>query len=59
MWGNKKLSFKDLKQIVFELKTDCFNSQQTISPETWQYSFYNGEANAFQIVLDLLEHIEE
>jgi len=48
-----------LKQIVFELKTDCFNSQQTISPETWQYSFYNGEANAFQIVLDLLEHIEE
>ena len=66
---DKKLSLKELQQVIYELKQDCFNlsyqrlaqySEKEIDKETYvnDRGFYIGEENAFQIVLDLLEHLE-
>lgn len=62
---NKKLSLKELEQVIYELKQDCFNQEYLLldvfrSEEVkMQIKYYQGEQNAFQIVLDLLEHLKE
>lgn len=67
---NRKLSLAELKQVIYELKQDCFNQTNDLLEETakgevereeyvHKNGFYDGEQNAFQIVLDLLEHLEE
>lgn len=56
---SRKLSKEELAQIIYELKQDCFNEvykRENISRADERY--YLGEANAFQICLDLLEHLE-
>lgn len=55
---DRKLSIEELKQVVFELKQDTFNELIKCEVCSKHYKFYEGEQNAFQIVLDLLEHLE-
>lgn len=50
----KKVTVKELKQIVYELKMDCVGE---LACGEHMASFYTGEVNAFQIVLDLLDHL--
>lgn len=57
---HRKLSKKELEQVIYELKQDCFNElygDEMLSIE--QNRYYMGESNAFQICLDLLEHLDE
>lgn len=65
---NRKLTLDELKQVIYELKQDCHNETYKLLEEydNWgceqkdyirDNSFYNGEINAFQIVLDLLKHL--
>lgn len=63
---NRKLSIAELKQVVYELKQDAFNEFGKALKTKWQnrqelrkIGFYDGEQNAFQICLDLLQHLEE
>lgn len=55
---NYKLLLDELKQVIYELKQDAFNELIRSEIGGMQYKFYEGEQNAFQIVLDLLEHLE-
>lgn len=54
---DKKLSINELCQVIYELKNDTLmygnNEQERVLKQ-----YYYGESNAFQIVLDLLEHLE-
>lgn len=65
----RKLSPAELRQVIYELKQDCFEQTNKLLIETangeieredylHKNGFYNGEQNAFQIVLDLLEHLK-
>lgn len=54
---NNKLSIDQYKQVLHELKTDCFNEQCELEPDNHSFHFYGGEMNAFMIALDLAEHI--
>lgn len=63
---HRKLSKKELEQVIYELKQDCFNEVYCLdqgyhSPKTAEAyeHFYMGESNAFQICLDLIEHLED
>lgn len=67
---NRKLTLAELKRVIYELKQDCHNetyklldafSMNKMAREDYvrDNSFYNGEQNAFQIALDLLEYLEE
>lgn len=67
---NRKLSLDELKQVIYELKQDCFKEQATLLDDYTSKrcgerhyihtnAYYMGEKNAFQIVLDLLEHLGE
>ena len=56
---HRKLSKEELQEVIYELKQDCFNEvykRKNISLDDERY--YLGESNAFQICLDLLEHLE-
>ena len=62
---NKKLSPAELRQVIYELKQDAFNefgkcleTKSLKRQEIRNIGFYDGEQNAFQIVLDLLEHLK-
>lgn len=66
---NKKLSLAELQQIVYELKQDCFKeicilfddfSNKQCGENHYRHTngYLMGEQNAFQIALDLLEHLE-
>ena len=55
----RKVSKEELAQVIYELKQDCFDEvygKEDIGRADERY--YLGEANAFQICLDLLEHLE-
>lgn len=56
---NRKLSLAELKQVIYELKQDsldkCFDGKNSIT----EALITNGKISAFQIVLDLLEHLGE
>lgn len=64
---NRKLSLDELKQVIYELKQDCvdkyceaFDTGDFSSHEiARKMNFYNGEQNAFQVCLDLLEHSQD
>lgn len=54
---DKKLTVSELQEVIYKLKNDCsteFNNATTKRDE----GFYIGEQNAFQICLDLLEHLQ-
>lgn len=66
---NKKLSIAELKQVIYELKQDCFKETATLLDDyingrcgATHYHHTNGyllgEQNAFQIALDLLKHLK-
>lgn len=57
---NRKLTADELKEVVYQLKQDTFDKYcEEMSKDNIQNSqFYGGETNAFQICLDLLEHLE-
>ena len=57
---NRKLTVDELKEVVYQLKCDAFNeaTKRICNLEGYSYRFYNGEVNAFQICLDLLEHLK-
>ncbi len=52
-----KISIDKYKQLLHELKTDCFHEQCKLDVDTGSFHFYGGEMNAFMIALDLAEHI--
>lgn len=61
-----KLSLDELKKVIYELKQDCFTefgkaleTKSQNRQEIRKIGFYDGEQNAFQIVLDLLEHCDD
>lgn len=58
---NKKITSKDLCLIVNELKNDVwgeyYKENDKKDANNFTLAFYNGEINAFQIVLDLLDHL--
>ena len=59
---SKKITVKELCQIVYELKKDTFEEYykeyDLKNANNYKLAFYDGESNAFQIVLDLLEHLQ-
>lgn len=55
----RKVSKVELAQIIYELRQDCFDEIYNNENLTnLQERFYLGESNAFQICLDLIEHLE-
>lgn len=63
---NRKLSLDELKQVIYELKQDAFTefgkaleTKTQNRQEIRNIGFYDGEQNAFQICLDLLERFGE
>ena len=63
---NRKLSLDELKQVIYEMKQDAFNeyakaieAKSQKRQDIRNIGFYSGEQNAFQILLDLLEHLDE
>ena len=61
---NRKLTVSELQQVIYELKNDVTHESYKYietgkTDSRNNYSFYNGEANAFMICLDLLEHLKE
>ena len=61
---NRKLSLNELREVIYQLKTDVINKAYEYSGRTnmeacYKHGFYTGEQNAFYLVLDLLEHLEE
>lgn len=57
---NKKITLKEYQEILFQLMQDTFDEQaKRIKSDDPRYFWYNGEMNAFQLALDLSEHIEE
>lgn len=57
---NRKLTAEGLKAVIYKLKQDTFNESNKIDilDDIYGKAFYSGESNAFQICLDLLEHLE-
>lgn len=51
-------SLKEIEQAIYELKNDCL-ALSAQSEEVKEQRFYAGEANAFQIALDLLNTIKQ
>lgn len=55
---NKEISIKEFQNLVYELKRDCFDELHNKKDITAnEVGYYNGEINAFYLVLDLSEHI--
>ena len=56
---NKKISLKEFRDILWQLKEDSFNEmnkRDATNPHSLRYS---GQINAFYIALDLSKHVEE
>lgn len=53
---NKEISFKEFQEILFELRRDCLDEIYR-SQTNNKLHYYNGEQNAFQIAIDLSEHL--
>lgn len=61
---NKQLTSAELAEVIYELKENVFQEAMKLYEYTDIRSqklqqWYFGEQNAFQIVLDLLEHLKE
>lgn len=64
--SDEKLTVKQVKEIIWELKQDCFDKiyemygkGKLIGELIVDQKYYQGESNAFYICLDLLEKVEE
>lgn len=64
--SDEKLTVKQVKEIIWQLKSDCLEFQNKLFDKELEknrynreYGFYDGESNAFYICLDLLEKVEE
>ena len=57
---NRKLTVEGLKAVIYKLKQDTFTESIKIDilDDIYGKAFYSGESNAFQICLDLLEHLK-
>ena len=55
--GTKKISLKELREIIQELEGDCIYMMSK-SVKLSVRSFYSGEVNALDLALKLLEHVE-
>ena len=59
---NREITPKELCQIVCELKQDAwdeyYKENDKKDANNYKLAFYDGETNAFQIVLDLLDHLD-
>lgn len=55
---NAKINVAELKQMLYGMKYDCLDKVYNAETKMAE-SYYIGEQNAFQICLDLLEHIKE
>ena len=59
---NKKITPKKLCQILYELKQDTwgeyYKENDKKDANNYKLAFYDGETNAFQIVLDLLSRLD-
>lgn len=62
---DRKLSKAELEEVIYQLKQDTYEEfcrlveTEPVSTIIQKRGFYHGETNAFQIVLDLLEHLED
>jgi hypothetical protein len=54
---NRKLTADELKEVVYQLKQDTFDKAFN-EENIYVARYYAGETNAFQICLDLLEHLK-
>lgn len=54
----RKLSPKELQQILYELDKDCNNLSMEHQGDKFYSRYYDGESNAFYIALKLTEHLE-
>lgn len=62
--SDERLTVKQVKEIIWELKNDVsykpyIDKNASEKYKDYQRNFYDGEANAFYICLDLLEKVEE
>ena len=62
--SDEKLSTNEIIEIIGELRDDCFDKIYSIplsdNPrDRYEYGFYTGEENAFDIVLTLLSKLEK
>jgi len=53
-----------MRKVIHQLENDVIDKafeycNRTNERENYKYGFYMGEVNAFILVLDLLEHLEE
>ena len=56
--SDKNLTIKEVQNILYELKQDCFDEiSKGLNKDKEQW--YYGETNAFFICLDLLEKVEQ
>lgn len=59
---NNKITMKELSQIVYDLKRDTWGEYYKENDKkyanNYKLAFYDGETNAFQIVIDLLDHLD-
>lgn len=53
---NRKLTADELKEVVYQLKQDTFDA--AFNTDKLYVPYYEGATNAFQICLDLLEHLK-
>lgn len=56
---SKTVSKKELLELLYALKLDVFDIMLKLDNKPYQQAFYHGEHNAFQICLDLVEHLKE
>lgn len=56
---DRKISRKELMKVLGNLYVDVMEESYKYNIQDSQYHYYCGEQNAFRIVLDLLEHLEE
>lgn len=59
---NRKLTADDLKEVVYQLKQDCwgeyYKESEKANANNINLITYSAEATGFQICLDLLEHLK-
>lgn len=60
---NVKLSKKELVNVVYSLWRDCVNESYRFTScddlnTSYFLGYFSGEANAFRLVLDLLDHLK-
>ena len=57
--SSKKITLPQFQEVIQALKNDVFHLMNDMEKPKNEREWYSGEHNAFQIVLDLSEHIKE